>query len=727
MLYSIFSFICIAVLFGLAIAYLVSFLKKDREGKIELIGKFKTGLCVFVYLFAIPLYLLGHIYAKQKILDAIFGAIKQSVSLVVFGYDTSSIEGLMADNWVYRAAIYVCFFVTTINAILLIISFAHQKIWEYWQEASWQKSKKDRLLIIGYNEESLNIYSSEKNRHSIILDELSDEQKSKLYVKNIRFLSKSATARDISDTCCKALRESLLSNKGCILVVNTKNDSKNISLCHSMIECVNDVLPQKDDNFLADALSRVKVYVFGDPEYETVYNSLAENSHGCIRYVNKYRQIAIDFVDRYPLTQFMTEKQLDYKNALLKNNVKVNVALIGFGRTNAQIFLTSTANNQFMTNNGTAFEPKSVEYYIFDRQHLENNKNLNHSYYRFKNEIKDDCVLDYLPLPHQPAIEHYSKMDINDPSFYQELKAAMGEASSYNYIVIAFGNDLENIDMAHKMLEKKLEWGLEDTYIFVKVRSGDCNDAIFQRADCFIIADEDRVVFNIDRIDNDVITKMAKMRNRIYKLESAITSTPDKMLRESTSTIYSRADRDWYIKKTQFERESNLYACLALRSKLHMMGLDYCSVSDYPELVALSEVTYMDKYAKDDMPKYYSEFTADGKKIVKYDINFKKSMRRTFAQQEHLRWNSFMISKGFIPAKREDILADHENNGRDYSLRRHGNLTTFDGLVEFRKLISKRDQKHEDLTDVIKYDYQLLDDAFWLLSENNYKIVSRKK
>jgi hypothetical protein len=104
------------------------------------------------------------------------------------------------------------------------------------------------------------------------------------------------------------------------------------------------------------------------------------------------------------------------------------------------------------------------------------------------------------------------------------------------------------------------------------------------------------------------------------------------------------------------------------------------------------------------------------------------------AIHEHYRWNSFMISKGMIPStikqiKEEKIISNHGKerytNGKNYSLRRHGNLTTFDGLLEFRKIIATRDNCSEEITDVIKYDYQLLDDAYWLLSKNGYKIVHK--
>ena len=100
-----------------------------------------------------------------------------------------------------------------------------------------------------------------------------------------------------------------------------------------------------------------------------------------------------------------------------------------------------------------------------------------------------------------------------------------------------------------------------------------------------------------------------------------------------------------------------------------------------------------------------------------------------------------MISKGTVPASKEQILTEtvtkadgtqKYTNGKNYALRRHGNLTTFDGLVEFRKMVAERDRTEgetllqaEERKDVIKYDYQLLDDAHWLLTKTGHKIIKR--
>ena len=112
--------------------------------------------------------------------------------------------------------------------------------------------------------------------------------------------------------------------------------------------------------------------------------------------------------------------------------------------------------------------------------------------------------------------------------------------------------------------------------------------------------------------------------------------------------------------------------------------------------------------------------------------------------QEHYRWNSYMLSYGIVPATKEEI-ATSEKHGKDYKLRRHGNLTTFDGLLEYRELAADFDMRayekaynpatdgkkktREDFVyeaDVIKYDYQILDDAYWLLTSNGYEIIEKQ-
>ena len=159
-----------------------------------------------------------------------------------------------------------------------------------------------------------------------------------------------------------------------------------------------------------------------------------------------------------------------------------------------------------------------------------------------------------------------------------------------------------------------------------------------------------------------------------------------------------------------------------LRTKLNLLGYDYVS-ADSPQKDE-SENFFM-AYQKDD-PVRYTGMTVGGKKIVEYrNSDFSRdSVRHTFAVQEHQRWNACMISGGVVPSTRAQI-SDPNDSGRRLDLRRHGCITTFDGLVEYRKIVAASTGVDEESADVIRYDYQIMDDSLWLLAANGYKVVKK--
>ena len=66
-------------------------------------------------------------------------------------------------------------------------------------------------------------------------------------------------------------------------------------------------------------------------------------------------------------------------------------------------------------------------------------------------------------------------------------------------------------------------------------------------------------------------------------------------------------------------------------------------------------------------------------------------------------------------------VAEVYTDGKNYALRCHGSITTFEGLVESIRMIAARDGHPEESKDRIRYRYQILDDAYWLLTSNGYK------
>ncbi len=708
--FTLITAVCFALLTAEVLYFVVSLCARKRAERINFLRGFKKAKCALIYFIAIPLFCIGHIYAGQDFFNAFFAAINQTVTLVVLKYSTSTITALMSANVFYRITIFYCFTLVAINALMFTVSLLGQRLWEWWRSfVFFRLTHKDKLYIFGSCDNNLDIYRSDRVHAKILVDKLDQEKRNRMYLDKISYVC------DDPKRLVEGIFDCLKKRKnGISVVINTGSDEKNISFCRLFIAKLDSV---KDK---IDYFERLKVYVFGDPKHETAYSDIMAASYGCISYKDRHLMVAMNFVKKYPMAYFLGENIIA-DTSLINDEVKLNVCMIGFGKTNRQIFLTSVANNQFLTKRDGKIALKQVNYHIFDKEPAENNKNLNHTYYRFRNEVGDSN--DYLPLPDAPAVEKYYHLDVNSQAFYSDIRSVVSSVRSLNFIVIAFGSDLENVDMAHKLADKRDEWGVENVYIFVKIRG----DLSFCRKDCFVIGNEKDEVYNIDAITDDDILRMAKLRYQVYDLEYKIAHDKECVVDDNfVERCKKQSDYNWYVKKHRWERESDVYCCLAIRSKLNLMGLD-CVKGDG----GMDESEYFSVYAKDDMPTFMDGVL--NKKVVRYDIDFKPSLRTTLAIQEHYRWNSFMISKGMIPSTKQCILGEQVwkdgktefTNGKNYALRRHGNITTYDGLVQFRKLVSTRDNTSERTADVMKYDYQLLDDAYWLLHECGYMIIRK--
>ena len=736
--------ICFAILTAEVLYMAISLIVKDRAGRIAFLRSFKKGKCIIIYFSAIPLFCVGHMYAGADFFAAFFSAVDKIINLVVLKYSTATIQALFDANIFYKTTVYYSFTLVGVNALFFTLSLFEQRMWEFAQSTRAKSLFKDKLFLFGNNQNNVAIYHSDCGKNKFIIDKISEDDAYDLYTKKISYVS----CRSFAYLIARIFKAVEKTGAKYTVIVNTGSEERNFEICRHFIKWMEFEKKGGREKFL-DCLC---IYVFGDPRYEAIYEDVMNSSYGCIRYVNKYQMIAMNFIEDYPFTKFMDERHIDYSTSLVKDDVDINVCLIGFGKTSRQIFLTSIANNQFLCRNGSEIELKKVHYHIFDKDSGENNKNLNHSYYRFRDECDSDKInkADYLPLPSLPAEEHFNTLDINDSKFYKQIKnVLLGKANGgnpeekrtyVNFIVIAFGTDLENIDMAQKLVEKRQEWGIENLTIFVKVRSWRKADTLLEQDGCYFIGNEEESVYNIEEIKGDSIFRMAQLRNEIYDLEYLVTSNKDIVLDgEKIKQNKIDADKKWYVKLSQLERESNLYCCLSLKSKLNLIGLDYCPVSD-AKRKGLTEEEYMEIYSVGDpVDTKTCNQDVSGKKIVNYTLNFVPSKRTNLAIQEHQRWNSFMISKGLVPSTIEQIRNEKTieidektgekkekyTNGKNYKLRRHGNITTFEGLVEFRKIITERKKNDESENDVIKYDYQLMDDAYWLLKNCGYKIVRK--
>jgi len=695
-----------------------------RGDRISFIRSFKKGKFAIIYATAFPLYYVAHTYVGEGILEAFFSTVNEIKGLVTLEYETDGIKLLMSDSYLFRFTVYLCFIVATVNAFMFAVSIFNQHLWERYQRYIGNVTKKDKLYIFGANGQSVNIYNSDKKRFKILVDDIGGKQREELYLNNIRYAPTSAPEK----FAAKLIKDVLKKKCSGIAVINTGDDDKNIAICNSFaceLAALNDA--QREELF-----SRLDIYVFGDTEYESIYEDIIKRGYGCMHYLSKHRMVAIDFVDKYPISRFLTNEQVDHSTSLVNDDVDINVFLVGFGRTNRQIFLTSIANNQLLCGTSERPEPKQITYHIFDKEDPKMSKMLNHGYYRFENEFINADSSEYLPLPSAPAIEKYYCLDYHSPDFYSTVRETLRSSrNAVNIAVVAVRDDLENIDIAAKLSGKSKEWDEGTLTVFVKASDHTDKQIPLDAEGCIFIGNEKEVVYNIDKIFNDKISDMARKRNEIYDLEYEISHSKGANVDAAFVEGCKKAsDKNWYVKKSLLERESNIYCCLSLRSKLQLMGLDYCEKGTQG-VKPLTREQYLSRYGAGDMPSF-EDCSITGKPVARYSLDFPISRRRNMAVLEHHRWNSFMLSKGMVPSTKDQILNERTDdkkrytNGKMYSVRRHGNITTFEGLEEFARMVAERDGVSMLDTDVIKYDYQILDDAYWLLTSNGYEIIEKQ-
>ena len=639
---------------------------------------------------------------------------------------------------------------------------------------------KKRLLLIGNNEDNIRLYQTAESQRGAML--FSEPGKDAVFLKGmgVRRCVPESDYRDAPEdggmekSLSEQLRRTLSTERRELtVIINTQDDEWNLHLCRAAVACIreaveadvtaerrrkkefNDPEAEKEDPELADLrrrviekLERVRIFVFGSRQHEQIYYALENASFGTLHYTNKYHICAFDFVTRYPMTQFLTGKKASLLegNGCVAADMDFNMIFIGFGDTNREIFLDSFSTNQFIVSRENELPClKTVHYHIFDKKRgAEHDKNLNHSLFRYMDDfyalLKTGKLKkeDFLELPPKPETPVAHEISIDNAEFYEELRRVCADnPKSVNYIVIAFGDDFDNIDLAQRLADKKGEWGLPDLHIFVKVRNMQNEDVA-----SFLKGGTDKPYipfggesFTLDQVLHNEIEEIAYARKRAT-LNTV--STNDPLNRDKASGSAAAAVLySWYT-TDQITRLSSVYNILGVRLKLQLLGLDYVREEEteknplYRNRILRNEEEYLDVYAvgcrpeKSSRPEDYrgAHMSYDRKTAM---ADYKTYLpRRNLAVQEHYRWNAYMIRSGFIPATKQQI---REGKVKSYvGARFHANLCSFQALFAYREMRNDWLSEHEPgkkKEDVIAYDYKLMDEAWFFLNACGYRIVKR--
>lgn len=720
------------VLFVVVATRLIFTTRKDRLNKIK---NFKRGDFVAIYLVVAPLFFLGFRYAGGSVGDSLWKAIAECFNVVTLRFSFSGVSALLEASVLYKVALYLLFSLSFLNAIVFTLSFCGLYVLNGISSVVTCWFCKKVVVVVGYNKNSLDILSSitRDNGKAILFGDISPEMREDAFVYHADCVNFSSSD-DLGEKLSRKFGK--FDRKRVSVILNCENDAVSLLYVKQLCELIAD---KKLTELDLTSNNGLYVYVLGARENESTFVHYVERSQGLIRFVNSHTQIAMDFVDRYPMTKFMTSEHLDTEKAIVKEDIKLNVFMLGFGRFNETLFLTSVSNNQFLTTDANGeLLPKAVNYHLYDRNYPEGkiteendhimSYSLNHGYKRYEdflahNEQNSSQYLEFAPRPSEIVLHPY---DFAHPGFYDSLEEELSQKNSYNYIIISFGTDLENVELAKKLQQKIREWKVcSAVNIFAKVADAKLFHELeddFNLDNIHVYGTNKGVVYNASKIINEKNDSMARRRHILYTAEYANRKNLSTNISIHDKNIKDVARKTWYGYR-QFQRESNVFACLSIRMKLQLMGYDYTDKSDASVEDCSRE--FMEKYERGN-PRRPLAPNIDGKSVYDYvnDEQFHDSIRWTYAVLEHQRWCANMVCNGIVPASIEQI---KENGGRVPDRRLHGNLTTMKGLVQFRKIVAEQTKQTEEETDVIRYDFQLMDDVVWLLDKCGYKIIKKQK
>ncbi len=704
------SVIALVYMLFVVIHNVVRYCRADRTKKYKQLKSFRKGTFGLIYLGAIPLYLAGNLFNEINLFKAIFDSFSQALLLVALNFKWDVVTPLAQTFFFYKIAVYLCFAAAICNATMFTFSLFARRLRNRYLLRRIASGERDLCVLIGYHAAMQALLGSidRKKYDLLLLCPESDEVKEQAFICDCATLPFS-----YSDSPLPLLRAYCGNThvRNVRIIVNTEDDDKNFLIATVIGEYTKSL---DIDNFSLDGRCGLSVYVFGSEQSESSYIRLSSATRGCIQCINPHKMVAQHFVEQHPITEGIKEEDIDPVTRTVRDELSLNFVLIGFGRMSRQLLRIHSINSQLLTLRGGVPAPKTIAYHVFDIAKTEYDINLNHGMLRYATWYKQKERGPEYPVPQTVFNIGYNHIDIGDTNFYTELRAKLtrGTERLSNSIVVAYGTDLANIDLAEKLHEKMLEWGLAScTKIYVRVRSSDLADRVvrsnYQSGEILPFGMEIDTIASAPYIISEGMEAMAKRQHLYY------TRTDNDM---SEKDAYQSAMHTWYDCWNQVQRSSNTYACLSVRMKLQLLGFDVAPLDD-PRPDAAKE--FCDAYFEGADPSKEAMRCYTEEELSDYTVR-----RHLMTRMEHLRWNAYMISCGYIPAGEQEYLTMSKQQLHEQ--RMHANIVNFEELLRYRRVIATQRNCSEADADVIKYDYRLTDNIPHLLAQSGQKIVRKE-
>lgn len=686
---------------------------KAAKNKGEPITKANLFYLAPAFLLDYFLYVIGAVYAGEKFdFFYCFSLIGDTLDVFKFGLNSSLILPLCKAEPIFYADFILACLLSGVTVILSIASFFGKRIGNFFRARS--RLRKNTDIVIGDSADAIKY--AENTEGCVVLG---------VSITGRRYadLLKSGVTVVRTELRAATLVKKLKKGEHHIIVFRDGNFSHT-----QIIEIFSAILEGGGKAYLHLEANQDEMKVIKEK-----FISKAENGVGAyISSFSKYELLARKFVSEHPVTKYIPRSFYN-DNYSLKENKKINVVFVGFGRVNYQLFRMCAMQFQFAGQNGNKLVSEPVNYYVYDSEEKRlYNEFFSRIEYEFDEEFKD-CDF---AKPDKICNLNVSQTDINSSRAKKEFRELVTE-NSFTYFIISLENDLEDASYARTV--KRLLCDESNYRIFVRAKNNN-GEKLNSENDSIIYFGEEKKLFTHDCIVNDDLTELSMRINLMY---SNMTNPPEWLIKikelpakeQNAALIEKLKDPEnmklmlgMWAKLPFIEQSSNLYHALNLPFKLNLLGFDMVKADSGEK--GVSEAEFNERYVNSGKTNGYSD----------YGFFFGAESSNVLAFTEHQRWNALYILYDYKQMKKADMkVEDGKVAHKDIAKKRHACITTYYGLDELikfkygllnpdadmRKLDYKTDETLRALGKIYAYDYMDLDRLYAEITAMGFKLIEK--
>jgi hypothetical protein len=441
--------------------------------------------------------------------------------------------------------------------------------------------------------------------------------------------------------------------------------------------------------------SQLKAFIlYEDNQNLPVYESFSQEKHK-MRFFSYHQLIAQQLILEYPLTSFLPKQFIDTEKATL-DDVTIQYHLLGFGRTNLEIY-----RHLFVTNQ---FPPKASKF--FGKEITNYNKpTIEYNIYRDptnstitvpKFTTPTISKKDYLPPPPISVATEEISTTFHDAAFVTHFDKHLKKSDPYHVLIIAFDDDVMNLRVLQQVLAYLIEKRLHHYHLFVQITNRDYvqTSQLFKQKNVIAFGFGD-YGYSLNQITNPIFTKIAS---------------------QIQSTLNPAVPFDSLVSE---EKESLLYEAISLRFKLNLMGLDLAV-----QTRGLTEANFLKRYDQDEQAAFHRTHprAKNDADLNRYKPVAKK-LRNLLARQEHLRWTANQITKGYIPMSLEEMVSS--KSYVDHQVKKDARLTSFEGLFDLHEALVHQLAYSFSQADLIYPFFHTMDHLYDILKNTPFQVVDK--